>query len=188
PGPIVARGSGGRLAAPVWGRAMRRLDAGAANDWRRPEAVVERPIDPASGLVLAEGCRPETGSPATEIFLASDLPAETCPAGERAEPGFFRRIARGAGDLGRRVVAFVAGLFEGDRDEADREGDRYLGRPRLPRAAETRRVAEPDTAPTEREEPLGVPLDSLPGWGDVPPARQPGPEPGDSAPVDTLPR
>jgi penicillin-binding protein 1A len=168
PGPIVAQASGGRLAAPVWGRMMRRVRGGGSGDWERPESVVERSVDPASGLVLADGCRPERGGPVNELFLEDALPSEICPEGGDDEPGFFTRIARGVKSFFGSVGSAVAGLFDGD-DEEDAEQERYLGKPRLPQASRTPRVAEPDTTTLEPpQQPIGVPLDSLPGWGDVP--------------------
>ena len=184
PSPVVDRASGGRLAAPVWGRMMRQIyrNREGPGDWERPEDVVEREIDPASGLVLADGCRPETGSARSELFLESALPAAVCPAGEREDRGFFGRIADAVTSAFRSAGRFIAGLFRGDEDEEDAERERYLGRPRLPRASEVREpVVDPDSLP----EPLGVPLDSIPGWGDEPAeldteAPEPELEPGDT--------
>ncbi len=169
PAPIVARASGGRLAAPVWGGMMRDIQAerGGPTEWERPESVVERDVDPASGLVLAEGCEPETGRARTELFLEDHIPAETCPKGGPDEPGFLTRVARGVKSLFGRAVGFVAGLFDGD--DEDRERERYLGKPRLPQARQTPTVEEPDTSTIEAPSgPLGIPLDSLPDWGNVP--------------------
>ncbi len=170
PAPIVARASGGRLAAPVWGAMMRDIQAerGDLTEWERPASVVEREVDPASGLVLAEGCEPETGRGRSELFLKDHVPAETCPKGGLDEPGFLTRLARGVKSLFGRAVGFVAGLFDGDDDEA-RERERYLGKPRLPQARQTPSVEEPDTSTVEPPSgPLGIPLDSIPDWGDVP--------------------
>jgi penicillin-binding protein 1A len=180
PRPVLGDASGGALAAPVWGEMMHAIHSGSSGrampgPWERPSSVVERQIDPASGRVLAAGCHPESGDAVDELFLESDLPSAICPAGERERPGIVRRIARGVASLVGRVGGFVAGLFSGDEaaEEIERrrdEQDRYLGRPRLPRATE---------AEEEPPEPLGVPLDSIPGWGDVP-VQPPEPEPDDT--------
>jgi hypothetical protein len=74
-------------------------------------------------------------------------------------------MADGIRSLFGRAGALVAGLFRGDEEEAElqrqrQEEDRLLGRPRLPRAR--------DRTPSDPGEPLGVPLDSIPGWGEVP--------------------
>ncbi len=155
PQPIAAGATGGELAAPVWGRivraAYRRRDRPDA--WERPSSVVERRIDPGSGLVLADGCRPEKGKARTELFLKSDVPATICPAGE-AERGFFGRLIQGIRHAFARLGHFVAGLFGQGEEERERQQERYLGRPRLPR--EGQGVSPPDTAP------LGIPVDSFP--------------------------
>lgn len=165
PVPIVSRASGGRLAAPVWGRLMRRV--GGHGSWERPESVVERDVDPATGLVLADGCRPERGRPVTELFLRDAIPARICPAGEEEGRGLLARIADGVGSVFGDMSDFFVSLFS--RGGADDGRERYLGKPRLPRASEVRRVDEPDTGRVEPPTgPLGIPLDSVPGWGDVP--------------------
>ncbi len=163
---------------------MRRI--GGDGEWLRPESVVERRVDPATGLVLADGCRPERGDAVTELFLEDALPARTCPAGEEEGRGFLDRIADGVASFVRGVPDFFKSLY-GRGGEAD-ERERYLGKPRLPRASDVPRVDEPDTGRVEPPAPLGVPLDSVPGWGDVPvrtPADTGGPgTPG--VPDDTL--
>ena len=172
PEPIVARASGGRLAAPIWGRMMRDIyrDRPTPDAWERPESVVERRVDPASGLILADGCQPERGEGRTEVFLESDLPARVCPKGEEEGRGFFARLGEVVGRFFDRVGGFVAGLFDGEDDEEEaerRERERYLGRPRLPRATDVNTRLIPDTI--RMGEPLGTPLDSVPeGFGDVP--------------------
>jgi membrane peptidoglycan carboxypeptidase len=101
PRPFVAAGTGGRLAAPVWGRIMRRLfeTPGASSgvrSWPPPPAgIVERRVDPASGRVLTEGCSAEGDPPYLELFLEEYVPASSCPVGGGAKDriaGFFRRI------------------------------------------------------------------------------------------------
>jgi penicillin-binding protein 1A len=166
PRSVLADARAGELAAPVWGEIMRSIHSGRSTPepWERPRSVVERQIDPATGLILVDGCRPESGSAVDEIFLRSDLPATTCPAGEPARRGILARVAEGVRSWVGRAGEYVAGLFRSAEDEAElqrqrEEEGRYLGRPRLPRAREE---------PREVGEPLGVPLDSIPGWGDVP--------------------
>ena len=202
PTAIVAEASGGRLAAPMWGRMMREIsdEWGGSEGWEKPESVVEREVDPASGLVLAEGCRPEQGEPRTEVFLESEVPARVCPAGEEAGQGFFERIGSAIGSAARSVAdavgGFFSGLFGDDEEERERrEREQYLGRPRLPQEDEVSQpVIEPDTLP---EEPLGVPLDSLPeprvpdtiqldvDVDSVPEPPEPEPEP-EPEPTDTI--
>jgi membrane peptidoglycan carboxypeptidase len=166
PRAVVADATGGDLAAPVWGELMRAVHAGrpAPEPWERPRSVVERSVDPPTGLILADGCRPESGEPSDELFLRSELPSTICPAGEEEGRGILARMAEGIRSFFGRAGELVAGLFRGEDEEAElqrqrEEEDRYLGRPRLPRAR--------DRAP-DPGEPLGVPLDSLPGWDEVP--------------------
>jgi penicillin-binding protein 1A len=182
PQPVLADATGGTLAAPVWGDMMRTIRRGrpAPETWSRPPDVVERRVDPASGLVLADGCDPLTGESTPELFLRSDLPATVCPAGEPAEKGRLARLADGIRSFFGRAGGALAGLFRSDEDEAElrrqqAEQDRYLGRPRLPRARDR---AEDGELP----EPLGVPLDSIPGWGEVPVPADTVDEPPEPAP------
>ncbi|MGH7444309.1 MAG: transglycosylase domain-containing protein, partial [Longimicrobiales bacterium] len=76
PSPIGSAATGGGLAAPVWGRMMRRIQANRppVEPWTRPARVVEAVIDPDTGLLLADGCRPRWGDAVREIFLRDHLP------------------------------------------------------------------------------------------------------------------
>jgi len=91
PHPILEDATGGRLAAPVWGRMMQRVYTGRQPPapWRRPDGVVARSVDPATGLLLKEGCSPLTGTSYKELFLANVQPAAWCPGREEMpESGF----------------------------------------------------------------------------------------------------
>ena len=80
PKRIVAGASGGRLAAPAWGRMMSRYYADSEPSWwQAPSNVVEYAIDPETGRTLEEGCRPNWGEPATEIFIRGTEPESICP-------------------------------------------------------------------------------------------------------------
>jgi penicillin-binding protein 1A len=82
PRPIADQATGGRLAAPVFRRLMTRVYAGhpAPAWWPMPAGIATLPIDPASGLVLSEGCAPADGAPAPrELFLTGHEPMSTCP-------------------------------------------------------------------------------------------------------------
>jgi penicillin-binding protein 1A len=86
PRTIVRGATGGRLAAPVWGRLMAAV-AGSrkpAKDWPTPNGVVVREVDPWSGLVLADGCEGWSGASHREFFLEGFVPASYCPG--RDEP------------------------------------------------------------------------------------------------------
>lgn len=110
PRPIVAGATGGGLAAPVWGRVMRRLyeDRSPAADWAVPAGLVSYRVDPASGWVLQEGCVPVRGA-ALEGYARPDDPVgrRVCPArpGER-----WRRAARD-GDAWDRLKDWLDDIF-----------------------------------------------------------------------------
>ncbi len=135
PRPIVRNATGGELAAPVWGRLMRRVLHGRApGDWDEPASVVTEKVDPATGLVLRKGCRPAHGAPDTELFLRDMTPAASCPKGESAEGmGFFGRAAAWIAEAWADTRDWVVGLFRHRPPRpAPRPTDRYLGAPRLP--------------------------------------------------------
>jgi membrane peptidoglycan carboxypeptidase len=84
PRSILRNASGGRLAAPVWGRMMARYYRGREepDEWPRPSNVVVRDVDPESGLVLEEGCWPSWGEPYSEMFIRGMEPRSVCPQEE----------------------------------------------------------------------------------------------------------
>ena len=82
PRPITAAATGGRVAAPVWGRMMARLAEGRRPppEWQAPAGVVGLMVDAETGLVVAQGC--DDSSAYREIFLRRHVPAEACPGEE----------------------------------------------------------------------------------------------------------
>jgi penicillin-binding protein 1A len=114
PRTIVRGATGGRLAAPVWGRLMAAVAGSrpATSAWPTPIGIVVRNVDPWSGLVLTEGCDDWQGPSYREFFLAGFEPAAYCPG--REEPpaaGFWTdgRVSDAAlADTGR--AAFAASL------------------------------------------------------------------------------
>ena len=126
PGALPVRASGGSLAAPVWGRILSRLyDRRTAEYWAPPPAgVVRAQVDPYTGLVLQDGCRPRFEGPRTEYFVAGTEPAVICP--RRGRRGFLDRVGGWFGSL----------LDEDDRDLLPGEPDPELGIPILPRAGD----------------------------------------------------
>ena len=80
--PIVARATGGRVAAPVWARMMLRMYQKRAvpAEWSRPSGVIEGMVDPASGMLLASGCRPLGGTAYREVFVRGSAPQTVCPS------------------------------------------------------------------------------------------------------------
>lgn len=170
PKPIVDEASGGRIAAPIWGRLMRKIDASrrGEDDWEKPENVVSRSVDPVTGLVIARGCRPARGKARTELFLTRSLPATTCPEGTPVhEPNVFDRAYAWLRARWFGFTEWVGRHIGREREERLPAGDRYLGVPRLP---QVREVPQPM-------------LDSLPTV-DIDTAMQF--MPPDSLPVDTI--
>jgi penicillin-binding protein 1A len=200
PSSLGREASGGSLAAPVWARLMRDYERRAelpSAEWTRPSNVVEAEVDPATGLILLDGCRPETGRPGVEQFVRGREPARVCPAGEPALEA-RGRLARMGGWFSRqwgRFGRWVTRHFGTEEPQpTPRDGD-FLGAPRLPQAVE---MVEPEVDPDEFRVPLGVPViidtlvlptapDTLPGVTDtvsLPPAAVP---PPDTIPPDTVP-
>jgi penicillin-binding protein 1A len=138
PKPILNNASGGRLAAPVWGRIMRRIHAArpSPDPWTRPASVVEMSVDPASGLLLTKGCKPERGNADKELFLKYAQPAATCPRGRPAEeqPGFFDRGMTWVRGSWQSASAWVASHVGRERQRDEPQRKRYLGVPKLPTA------------------------------------------------------
>jgi penicillin-binding protein 1A len=161
PVPITDDATGNRLAAPVWARVMREL-GGETNtgSWRRPSNLLELRVDPTTGLVLRDGCRPLRGAAQTELFIEGHEPASSCPAGTPTlvERGWLARAGGWIGRQWRRVSRWVTQHVGTEEPQpTPREGE-YLGVPRLPTAAEVI-----DSVPTPRQrpkrrEPLGVPV------------------------------
>lgn len=80
--PIMAKATGGRLAAPVWARLMSRIYAGRKTpaSWPMPAGVVEGMVDPETGLLLASGCAPWSGVAYKELFVQGSVPVSVCPS------------------------------------------------------------------------------------------------------------
>jgi penicillin-binding protein 1A len=113
PSPISTAATGGGLAAPVWGRIMRRIysERPTPPAWSAPAGVVERSIDPMTGLVLEEGCLPEYGEARGEVFLVDHIPESSCPSRGDWFSDFFN-------DIGQRIE----GIFSRpDPDDQVRE-------------------------------------------------------------------
>ena len=91
PRTIVPGASGGRLAAPLWGRIMRSLyqHRDRPSAWPVPRGVTVAQVDRATGVVLAEGCAAPSGRSYREAFLAGTEPPAYCPGGQ---PGIWARF------------------------------------------------------------------------------------------------
>ena len=67
--------AGGDACLPIWTRHMNRIDGMIQDvDWKRPEDVTEREIDPLSGMLATPYC-PRTRS---EVFVAGTEPESVC--------------------------------------------------------------------------------------------------------------
>jgi penicillin-binding protein 1A len=76
PKTIKSNAQGGILAAPAWTSFMREVyrRKPAPPDWPRPDGIVERQIDLASGQLWAPGC----GEAVTDYFISGTDPIATC--------------------------------------------------------------------------------------------------------------
>jgi penicillin-binding protein 1B len=68
--------AGGDACVPIWTAHMNRIAGMVPDvDWKRPDDVVSREVDPESGMLATPYC-PQTHS---EIFVAGTEPAVVCP-------------------------------------------------------------------------------------------------------------
>ncbi len=87
--------SGAGAALPIWARFMRGASPLAPRRvkppggwWPRPEGVLTREVDPASGLLAKSGCLRRR----TEIFLPGTAPEKGCPLHSGGLTGWFKRV------------------------------------------------------------------------------------------------
>jgi membrane peptidoglycan carboxypeptidase len=155
PRTIIRQGSGGTLAAPVWGRIMRVAQA--------PGGVVRRTVAVSGDRVIAPGCRAR-GPTYEEFFLRRHVPAGICPRGRRREDaGWWERVGESvrtsAGEWAREAwddVRARARRAVGAEDEVDRDaGTRPPTREDAPRPEPVEAPAAPlpDPAPAPEDEP-----------------------------------
>src|SRR6266550_7051666 len=84
--------AGGDACVPIWTAHMNRIVGLVPDvDWKRPEDVVDREIDPQSGMLATPFC-PQTRN---EIFVAGTEPTSVCPlhAGSGEPIPFWREDA-----------------------------------------------------------------------------------------------
>jgi penicillin-binding protein 1A len=79
PQKIKSNAQGGVLAAPAWTAFMNEVyrRKPAPPDWPRPEGIVVRQIDPASGMLAGPGC----AGAVSEYFIAGTDPTQPCIPG-----------------------------------------------------------------------------------------------------------
>ncbi|MGA9522491.1 MAG: PBP1A family penicillin-binding protein [Myxococcaceae bacterium] len=99
PQRILPEASGGRLAAPVWGRIAKEYyrTRKVPSAWRAPTDVLSRSIDGRSGRLANPECPPEQVR--TEWFVSGTEPLEKCPQHGGGVGGWLRRTFEGVGDL-----------------------------------------------------------------------------------------
>jgi 1A family penicillin-binding protein len=113
PRPIANLATGGRLAAPVWGRLMRRIYAGrrAPEAWPVPPDVVARWADRETGLVVAANCPAAAERSYREFFMVGREPMAVCPGeqGEKAPQYAFFTSRQGSEALQLQPAQELAG-------------------------------------------------------------------------------
>ena len=112
PRTILDAATGGNLAAPVWGRMLARVYQGrpVPGPWRSPAGVIPHWVDPPTGLVISDGCAPQRGFAAKELFLKGKEPLSYCP-GQEAPPAHGFPTERGLfqrDDAARRQAGQLA--------------------------------------------------------------------------------
>jgi 1A family penicillin-binding protein len=174
--PIVEDGSGGRLAAPVWGRIMRTAMRGVEPEaWKAPGGVVQRQVTASNDRVVAPGCRAR-GETYSEYFLRRHVPPTICPRGTRRDDrGWWERTRDEAGtrvrewgreawDDARARVRRALGREDSVDPDAGTDRERRERRPSAPTAGPEvitdTIVIEPEEAEVEPVE-TGEPRDTL---------------------------
>lgn len=67
--------AGGEACLPIWTQHMNRIDGLVADvDWKRPDDVTEREIDPMSGMLATPYCPTTRG----EVYVAGTEPSSVC--------------------------------------------------------------------------------------------------------------
>ena len=184
PKPILRDATGGRLAAPVWGRIMRRVTRNRtpSHAWIAPKQIHHAAVDPSTGLVLVQGCRPEHGGAVRELFIAGREPASVCPRGtpESGGPGVLAKLIAWSEAQFKRGRTWVTSRFGNEKPVRERKArEHYLGTPKLPARVDAPAPALPADSRRLFGEEAAIP--------DVPPgnAETPGrsgvaqPDPGD---------
>jgi penicillin-binding protein 1A len=93
PRSLGVSASGGRLAAPVFGRVLREYYRGRLSPppWSRPEEIEERDVDIVSGSLAIAGC--PSDRVVRELFLPGTAPPD-CPEHHGGVVGFFEKVSR----------------------------------------------------------------------------------------------
>jgi penicillin-binding protein 1A len=154
---IVPRASGGELAAPVWGRVMRRMNI-RSNGWAPPPGIEMRMVD-QFGNMLADNC-PTTGTTRQEYFIEGSAPMAPCYTGT---------------DYTYMDTSMYSdSVIRATRQDEERWWARLRGR--IFGRSEPAPIEMPQTHQTPAEPPLGTPVPT-PQPAPVQPAPQPVPQP-----------
>jgi penicillin-binding protein 1A len=123
PRPILEDATGGRVAAPIWGRIMERFYAGRKppEPWRRPAGVTAHTVDPITGLLLAKGCA-SAGTAYEELYLDRATPAAYCPGREAVPRDGFPsdRLAEAESERAAQRKKEIAQQKEQEKREQER--------------------------------------------------------------------
>jgi penicillin-binding protein 1A len=157
PRPILEDATGGRLAAPAWGRMLARVYQNpkqrSSSPWKMPADVVSLPVDPATGLVVEKGCAPEGGE--RELFLKGKEPDSYCPGREEPPPNGFpsQRLLAQREDQKEEQAELIAQAREEQkrRLEEQREAERQAREERQDQEREKERLAKLDKAEAQKE-------------------------------------
>jgi membrane peptidoglycan carboxypeptidase len=156
---IVRGASGGELAAPVWGRVMRRMNLDSRG-WAPPPGIEMRMVD-QYGNIVGENC-PMIGQTRQEYFREGSAPIASCYSGSTY--GYYD-------SLGTYPDTVIRAPLPDDESWWRRMRSRIFGR----EARENEVVVEPTPKP---QPPLGEPYTPAP-------APQPSPTPTPPAPAPT---
>ena len=120
--------AGGDACVPIWARHMNRIDGLVPDvDWKRPEDVSEREIDPDSGMLATPYC-PQTRS---EVYVAGTEPRSVCAlhagSGEPSPywpepPPVLGQEAAGPGDPAQTPAEAQRKAEQEKRQAKEREG------------------------------------------------------------------
>ncbi|MGH7464115.1 MAG: penicillin-binding transpeptidase domain-containing protein, partial [Longimicrobiales bacterium] len=163
---ILRGATGGEIAAPIWGRVMRRV-ASSSGGWSPPGGIEQRTVD-EMGSIVSEGCAPQ-GATHTEYFLSGTAPSANCypsayaygdtfgymdedwrsdPAALDTADGWWERL--------RRRVFGDDDTVQRGRQPAGTDSVRLPGDP-IPGRTDAARP-RPDTTPSGQRRPLGEPI------------------------------
>lgn len=147
PRPILEAATGGRLAAPAWGRMLARVyqKRPQPKPWTAPDGVVSRPVD-ATGLIVEKGCSPTAGETRSELFIDGKEPASYCP-GREAPPrnGFPSQTLLAEREKGQEEADKAERIAQEKEKEKDRQERARLAEQKA-RLQEERRTAEKEAA------------------------------------------